>query len=147
MLRYLVPVVVLLVACGDRSTNLEVELTTRRIQQVEIADWRAPAVESGQPEITVRQVFTAQGPCRTLQAALMPRYPGEFLLRVVAEELASCPDDSPHIGYIAVLRGLPEGSHRLRVVHVGADGRTLAEAVLEHPIIVTGEPAPGRTQP
>lgn len=67
----------------------------------------------------------------------MRRYPGEFLLRIEASETPGpCGDPSVHIGYTAVLRGLPAGRHQLRIVHVGADGRTLAEVVLEHPIVV-----------
>lgn len=111
-----------------------------RLEAAEVRSWPFPAVESGHHEITVRQVFTAQGPCRELRGDLTPRYPGEYLLRVVAHEVPSCDSESPHIGYVAVLRGLPAGNHRLRIVHVGADGRTLAETVLEHPIVVTGEP-------
>jgi len=133
-----------LLGCGDASAELDVELTTERIAADDVPAWSTPAVESGQPAIAIRQVFTAQGPCRILEAELMPRFPGEFLLRVVAEDRSPCSDDTPHIGYTAVLRGLPEGSHQLRVVHVGADGRTLAETVLEHPIVVTRAPAQPR---
>ncbi|CAN5680044.1 hypothetical protein BH23GEM3_BH23GEM3_06920 [soil metagenome] len=126
-----------LVGCADEPTAREVDLTTQRLTAAEVGDWPLPAVESGHPDITVRQVFTAQGPCRELEAEVMPRYPGQFMLRVVAHEPYPCDDETPHIGYIAVLRGLPAGSHQLRVVHVGADGRTLAETVFEHPIVVT----------
>jgi len=147
MIRYLTLAAFVLMGCAGATSNLEVELSTQRIKADEVAGWAAPAVESGQREIAVRQVFTAQGPCRTLNAELMPRYPGEFLLRIEAEDHSPCPEPSPHIGYTAVLRGLPEGSHRLRVIHVGADGRTLVEAVLEHPIVVTGAPAGPRKDP
>ena len=139
MSRFLLPAILMLglVACQGEREVLEVDLTTERLSPAEVQDWPAPVVQSGLPEITVQQIFTAQGPCRTLEAALMPRYPGEYLLRVAAEDLSPCEDDTPYIGYTAVLRGLPPGSHRLRVVHFSADGRPLAEAVLEHPIIVT----------
>lgn len=137
--RPLLPVllVVALTGCPTTPEVLEVDLTTQRLSADEVGRWPRPAVESGQPTIVVRQVFTAQGPCRELSAELMRRFPGEFLLRVVAADRSPCPEDTPHIGYAAVLQGMPAGSHRLRVVHVGADGHRLAEAVLEHPIIVT----------
>jgi hypothetical protein len=139
MSRFLLPAALMLglTACPGEREVLEVDLTTERLSPAEVQDWPAPAVESGLPEITVRQIFTAQGPCRTLDVGLMPRYPGEYLLRVAAEDLSPCEDDTPYIGYTAVLRGLPPGSHRLRVVHFSADGRPLAETVFEHPIIVT----------
>jgi len=133
--------VAVLAGCAAGDGGLEVDLTIRRLDAAAVEGWPQPAVESGQPDIVVRQVFTAQGPCRDLSAELMPRYPGEYLLRVVAEDRSPCPDGTPHIGYTAVLRGLPPGSHSLRVVHVGADGRTLAEVALEHPVVVTGEAA------
>lgn len=124
-------------ACAE-PPPLEVEIEAVRLAPADTAAWARPAVESGHDRITVRQIFTAQGPCRHLDARLMRRYPGEFLLRVEAREVPPpCGDTTPHLGYTALLRGLPVGSHRLRIVHVGADGRTLAEAVLEHPIVVT----------
>jgi len=129
-----------LTGCGAERGSLEVELTTQRLQTSEVQTWPVPGVESGQPEITVRQVFTAQGPCRELDAELLPRYPGEYMLRVVAEDRSPCDSEVPYIGYTARLSGLPPGTHQLRVVHVGANGRTLAEAVLEHPIVVTAGP-------
>jgi len=127
----------LLVGCRGGPADLEVELTTQTLEPGEVDRWPFPAVESAQPEIVVRQVFTAQGPCRELHAEFLPRFPGEFLLRVVAEDRSPCPSTTPHIGYTAVLSGMPAGRHQLRVVHVGADGRTLADVALEHPIIVT----------
>jgi len=138
VLRSLALAALVLVGCADPPQNLEVDLSTQRLQESEVTEWAAPSVQSGQAEITVRHVFTAQGPCRVLHGELMPRYPGEFLVRVVAEDQSPCSEETPHIGYTAVLRGLPEGSHQLRVVHVGADGTTLAQTALEHPILVTG---------
>jgi hypothetical protein len=136
--RVLFPAVLMLglTACSEERAVLEVDITTERLSPAEMQDWAAPAVQSGLPGITVRQMFTAQGPCRELEAALMPRYPGEYLLRVAAEDLSPCEDETRYIDYTALLRGLPPGSHRLRVVHFSADGRPLAEAVFEHPIIV-----------
>jgi len=134
------PVLILFVTlsgCRTEPDVREVELTTQRLLAPEVPAWPAPAIESGQPEITLRHLFTAQGPCRELHAELSPRYPGEFLLRVVADDKSPCDSDTPYIGYVAVLRGLPAGNHRLRVVHVGAEGRTLAETVFEHQIVVT----------
>jgi len=118
-----------------------------RSQQIEIAQWPTPAIASGQPEITVGQIFTAQGPRRTLHAGLMPGYPGELLLRVVAEVRSRCPDDGPRTGCAAVVRGLPVGRHRIRMVHMDADGRALAETGPEHPTVVTVESAQRRTGP
>jgi len=124
-------------ACTEQGSP-EVEIEAVRLGAEDTAAWARPVIESGQYPITVRQVFTAQGPCRILDARLMRRYPGEYLLRVEARELLEpCGEETPHIGYTATLRGLPAGTHGLRIVHVGADGRTLAEAVLEHPIVVT----------
>jgi len=124
--------------CGPEEEARDVELTTQRLAAEEVVAWGTPAVESGDRVIRVRQVFTARGPCRGLEAQVMRRFPGEYMLRVVAHELdVPCGDDSPHIGYVASLRGLPQGRHELRIVHVGADGSTLAETVLEHPILVT----------
>jgi len=95
----------------------------------------------------VAQIFTAQGPRRTLHAEFMTRYPGELLLRGISEERTRCPYNTPHIRCTDVPRELPEGSHRLRVAHAGTDDRTLAEAVKEHAIVVAGESAQRRTGP
>lgn len=120
----------------------EVELDVARLDAGEAARWPNPAVESGHHEITVRGVFTAQGPCRELRGTVARTVPGEYVLRVGAEQPRPvCPDTTRLLGYVAVLRGLPEGSHNLRVVHVGADSRTLAETVFRHEIRVTNDPA------
>lgn len=130
-----------LLGSACRATEeLSAELDAVRLPPQRIQGWAVPAVESGHHEITVRQVFTAQGPCRELHGALMRRFPGEYLLRVEAGDASPCSDDSPHLGYTAVLRGMPAGRHQLRIVHVGVDGRTLAETALEHPIVVTSGP-------
>jgi len=145
MMRFILLAALLLwplTACDREPEERAVDLTTVRLAPEELAEWAGPAVESGHHEITVRQVFTAQGPCRELEAEVMPRFPGEYMLRVAAKDRSPCDDDTPHLGYTAVLRGLPTGSHQLRIVHVGADGSTLAETVLEHPIIVTDAPSP-----
>jgi len=147
MNRMLMPALLICSLAGCGSAELEVELTTQRLESTEVDRWPFPAVESAQPEIVVRQVFAAQGPCRELHAELMPRFPGEFLLRVVAEDRSPCPNQTSHIGYTAVLRGMPAGSHQLRVVHVGADGRTLADVALKHPIIVTEQTTQPRRNP
>jgi hypothetical protein len=134
---------IVLNACGEESEVRSVDLATTRVTAEEAQGWSAPAIESGHAEITVRQIFTARGRCRELHADLVPTYPGEYLLRVVATEMPGCGNDTPHIAYTATLKGLPEGQHQLRIVHVGADGRTLAETALEHPILVT-RPRSGR---
>ncbi|MEX2584604.1 MAG: hypothetical protein WD766_15150 [Gemmatimonadota bacterium] len=118
-----------------------VELEAARLDEGELSIGRGPSVESGHHEITVRQVFTARGPCRQLDAGLMRLYPGEYMLRIEAREEFPCVSDTPHIAYTALLKGLPAGTHRLSVVHVGADGRTLAQTVLEHPVVVTNSGA------
>ncbi len=58
-----------------------------------------------------------------------------------------CADHSPHIDYSVALKVLHAGSHRLRVVHAGADGRTRAGAVLDRPIIVTENVVATGTEP
>jgi hypothetical protein len=131
----------LLPACADTGGPLEVDLTTSVVPSVEAEGELRPRVESGFHEITVREVFTARGPCRELEALLTRDYSEGFLLRIEAREAEGpCLEESPHLLYTAVLRGLPEGSHPLRVVHVGADGRTLNETVLAHPVLVTAPP-------
>lgn len=130
-----------LAACAAEPPH-EVELTAEHLSPGEAEAWPLPAVQSGSPVITVRQVFVAQGPCRELEAVVARTYPGEVVLRVSAHvEGEECDDRSRHLGYTAALRGLPEGVHDLRVVHVGADGRTLTETVFQHQIVVTSEPA------
>lgn len=141
-----IPVLTLLIgstACtGADLHEVELELEVARLDAGAAERWPYPAIESGHPEITVRGVFTAQGPCRELGSTVARTYPGEYVLRVVAEQpRPTCPDTTRLLGYVAVLRGLPEGSHALRVVHVGADGRTLAETVFRHEIRVTNDPA------
>jgi len=131
----------LVAGCADATLQLEVDLTTTVIPSAEAEGDPQPRVESGFHEITVRQVFTARGPCRDLEALLTRDYSEGFLLRIEAKERdGPCHEDSPHLRYVAVLRGLPEGTHPLRVVHVGADGRTLNETVLAHPVLVTAAP-------
>lgn len=133
----------LMVGCGDLRPAPEVELTSTRIASEDPTAEPIHSVESGHHVITVRLVFTAQGPCRELEAGLTRDYPAGYLLRIEATEMdEACGDDSPHILYTAVLTGLPEGRHPLRVVHVGADGRTLSRTTLEHPVVVTAPPDP-----
>ncbi|TVP42514.1 MAG: hypothetical protein EA350_15445 [Gemmatimonadales bacterium] len=137
----LIGMLLLAPGCADSGAQLEVELTTSVIPATEVDADPQPRVESGFHEITVRQVFTARGPCRELDALLTRDYSEGFLLRIEAKEREGpCEEDSPHLLYAAVLRGLPEGTHPLRVVHVGADGRTLNETVLAHPVLVTAAP-------
>ncbi len=131
----------LLPACTDPGGDLEVEITASVVASPEGGGELRPRVESGFHEITVREVFTARGPCRELDALLTRDYSEGFLLRIEAREgEGPCAEESPHLLYTAVLRGLPEGTHALRVVHVGADGRTLSETVLAHPVLVTAPP-------
>jgi hypothetical protein len=128
-------------SCSAPEQRLEVDLTATVIWPAAAEGDPQPRIESGFHEITVRQVFSAQGPCRDLDALLTRDFSDGFLLRIVAREREGpCREDSPHLFYTAVLRGLPEGMHSLRVVHVGADGRTLNETVLSHPVLVTSVP-------
>ncbi|TVP60360.1 MAG: hypothetical protein EA351_00740 [Gemmatimonadales bacterium] len=137
----LIGMLLLVPGCADSGLQLEADLSTSVIPATAVDADPQPRVESGFHEITVRQVFTARGPCRDLKALLTRDFSEGYLLRIEAREREGpCEDDSPHLHYTAVLRGLPEGTHPLRVVHVGADGRTLNETVLAHPVLVTAAP-------
>jgi len=137
--RHIVFLLLLLFGCGVGQPAHEVELSTTRLTESEARAWSFPAVESGHPEIRVRGVFFAQGPCRELEAQFTRAYPRGYMLRIEAHEADPCMDASRHLEYVATLRGIPEGRHELRVVHFGADGETLVETVLEHPIVVTSD--------
>lgn len=131
----------LMAGCVGDQDRPTVDLSTVRITPEEMETRPQHALESGYHSITVRQVFSAQGPCRVLDAELTRNHPAGYMLRVEArEDDPACGDDSPHIEYTAVLRSLPPGRHQLRVVHIGADGRPLAETVFEHPVVVTQRP-------
>lgn len=128
--------------CTSEGDPPQVRLETQRLTEPEVAERAEPAIESGHPEITVRLVFTALGPCRDLTADVVEPSARQYVLQVTAHAPSEpCPETSPHIGYTAVITGLPEGRSELRVVHITTDGRRTMQAVFEHPVLVSPRPA------
>jgi hypothetical protein len=132
----LVPLLGLL-ACATPEPSVELEYAL--VPEDTVSAPPLALVESGHPEITIRQNFMAAGACRYLEAEVVRPFPNQVVLRIAAMRGdPDCEDRSRAFQYTAVIRDLREGRYSLQVVHSTFDnGRRSFETVLDHPILVT----------